>query len=57
MSACRQYNAAVRCTNLILDEELYYARRGEYVLVPAEIVEPTFTRSMGAAAVLDTACT
>ena len=57
MSACKQYKAAVMYTNLVLDEELYCARSGEYVLVPAGIVELTFTRSMGAAAVLDTAYT
>ena len=57
MSACNQYRSAVKCTNLVLDEELYCARTGQNVLVPAGIVEQTFTRSMGAAAVLDTAYT
>ena len=59
VSACgkHQYEATVRCTNLVLDEELYYAKAGKCVLVPAGMVEQTFTRSMGAAAVLDTAYT
>ena len=57
VNACRRYKAAVGCTHLVLDEKLGCTGAGERVPVPARVVEHTFTRSMGAAAVLDTACT